>query len=355
MKILIVGDFHSNIHEKALYDAFLGLGHDAYKFSWQEYFQGWQFKNPENSMEWFKFLYFRIQNKFLCGPVVWKINKNLLKMAEEINPELIFIYRGTHIFPATLRGLKKTGAVVFGYNNDDPFSPKYRKYVWRHFINSINYYDHIFAYRKKNIDDYQSIGYSNVSLLRSYYIKESNCPTIINPQHECEVVFLGHYEDDGRDIIIKHLFESEVDFRLYGPEWHHSIYYQYFLEKMGGEIKPLRGEAYNQALASAKIALVFLSKLNNDTYTRRSFEIPAARTFMLSEYSADLDTLFKEGIEAEYFRNEKELFDKLRFYLKDGDARIKIASDGYERLKKDGHEVGDRAKEIISVYKEIIK
>lgn len=112
------------------------------------------------------------------------------------------------------------------------------------------------------------------------------------------------------------------------------------------------GSDYNLAINSAKIALVFLSKKNNNSYTRRCFEIPAAKTFMLSEYTDDLDSMFNECVEAEYFRDKKEMMDKIKYYLKHDDKREKIARAGHERLLRDGHEVTDRAREILRIYKE---
>jgi spore maturation protein CgeB len=161
-------------------------------------------------------------------------------------------------------------------------------------------------------------------------------------------MFVGHYEDDGRDDYIKALLDSEMDFRLFGPLWERSKYCRYMLDKLG-RIDYLVGD-YNLALNSTKIALTFLSKLNNDSYTRRCFEIPAAGTFMLSEYTDDLNSMFKEGVEAEYFRGKQEMIDKVRYYLKHDKERERIALAGHRRVTKDGHEVTDRARTIMKVY-----
>ena len=44
---------------------------------------------------------------------------------------------------------------------------------------------------------------------------------------------------------------------------------------------------------------------------------------MLSQYTDDLDSMFKEGVEAEYFRDKEEMMDKIRYYLKHDDKREK--------------------------------
>jgi hypothetical protein len=117
-------------------------------------------------------------------------------------------------------------------------------------------------------------------------------------------------------------------------------------------IAPVVGEYYTKAISGAKIALCFLSKLNRDTYTRRNFEIPATGTFMLSEYSADLATLFKEGREAEFFRSREELLAKVKHYLANDAERDAVAKRGRERLLRDGHDVLSRMRQMLDQIRE---
>lgn len=338
MKILIVGDFLAQIHEPAFYNAFLKLGHNVSKFAIGDYFKSENF-------------YTKLQNKFLCGPIIWKINKDLIQCIEMEKLDLVFIYRGNVIFDKTIKKIKESGVKVFGYNNDDPFSKKHPFYMWRNFLKAVPYYDHIFVYRQKNIDDYKKIGYLNTSLLRSYYLAENNFPIekLPSDKYVCDVIFVGHWENDGRDEYVKAIIDARINFKLYGPEWQRSKYYRFFKESLGYEIKSLLSEDYNLALNSAKIALCFLSRLNNDTYTRRNFEIPATGTFMLSEYSDDLNGLFVAGQEADYFKTKEEIIEKIKYYLQNENKREIIAEEGYNKLIKSGHEVLDRAKEIIKI------
>ncbi|WGU68927.1 glycosyltransferase [Capnocytophaga canimorsus] len=46
---------------------------------------------------------------------------------------------------------------------------------------------------------------------------------------------------------------------------------------------------------------MFLSKLNNDQYTRRCFEIPACGTMMLSERTPTLQEFYTENEEIVFF------------------------------------------------------
>ena len=356
MKILIAADWHGEIYAEAIFKGFESLGHKTSKFSWKEYFYHYQYsdiyKTETNKI---KSLYYKAQNKFILGPAIWKINRDLLKKCSEVKPDLVFVYRGTHIFPKTIAAIKeKNNCKVFGYNNDDPFSIGYPKYFWRYFKKSIPFYDHIFAYRPKNIDDYKSLNYNNISILKSYYLKDKNfhINELPTDKYKCDVIFIGHFEDDGRDEAIALLIKNDINIKLYGTDWEKSKKYKMFFNYFGGDVEPLYGDNYNLALNSAKIALVFLSKLNNDAYTRRCFEIPATKTMMMAEYTDELSKMFKEGEEAEYFRDKIELLKKVKYYLANEGELKKVGGNGYLRLVKDGHEVVDRCREVIRVYEQ---
>ncbi len=356
LRIFLAADGQGGaIHAGAFQKAFEDLGHTTAYFQWKGYFRNYPYEKSQANTTWdrIKSAYYRFQNKMTFGPAMLKLNDDLVAQAKAFKPDLIYVYRGTHVWPCTLKRLKKaTGAKVFGYNNDDPFSPTYPTYFWRHFRRGIQLYDHVFAYRAKNIADYTAAGYANTSILRSYFIKGSNKPLTPKPTNNafsCDVIFIGHYEADGRDDVLMHLINNGINFKLFGTLWENAPRYQELKSHMGGHIKPLYGADYNTALNSAKIALVFLSKINNDSYTRRCFEIPATGTLMASEYTEDLaNNLYKPDEEAIYFTSKEELLTKLQNLLANPKKLNAIAAAGHARILKDGHEVTDRARQIIN-------
>ncbi len=349
---MIVGEFSFAVYEQAFCNAFRSKNHKVFNFSWSNYFKNKQYLTPELTLNYLNSLYSRLQHKFRFGPILQKINQDLLIKINEVKPELVFIYRGTHIYPKTIKKIKEQGIVVFGYNNDDPFGKKYPKYFWRNFLNGIIYYDHIFVYREKNIQDYKRLDYTDVSILRSYYIKENNYPieNISLRKYLYDVMFAGHYEDDGRDEYVRYLLENGIKVKLFGGDgWKKSAHYNYFFEQQG-EIKLLSSEDYNSVVNSAKICLVFLSQLNSDTYTRRCFEIPATQSFMLSEYSEYLNSIFKEGVEAVYFKTKEDLLNQVNKYLSNSEERKRIAINGYNKVMKEDCEVVDRIDKIVEIF-----
>lgn len=356
MKFLLAGDWHSELHERTLSQALRALGHQVEPFPWHGYFKargglgivgaGWR----------------RAQNKYLTGPLIRRLNQDLLDRIAAQQPDVVFVYRGTHILPQTLELARRRHPEVLlaGYNNDDPFSPHYPAWLWRHFLSGLPLYDIVFAYRHRNLDDFRRAGARRVALLRAWYVPERNHPVSLSAaeaaEYASDLVFVGHYEDDGRVSCLEELVRHGWRLRLFGPgyDWDPVLRRSPRLR----HLLPVRlvwGEDYNKALCGARIALCFLSKLNRDTYTRRCFEIPATGTMMLAEYSDDLAGLYKEDEEAAFFRTPAELAEKAARYLSDDALRARVAAAGRKRVEADGHDVLSRARDMVEHLREIRK
>ncbi|MEZ9064528.1 MULTISPECIES: glycosyltransferase [unclassified Vibrio] len=352
MKVLIVSDgFSSHLYADSFTKPFEKLDWEVEHFEWLDYFFKYQYPNHySNDGNKLKSIYFRVQNKFTIGPALKNINCDLIEKVKSYKPDLVLIYRGTHVWSSTIDKIKTEKSIVFSYNNDDPFSSNYPFYYWRLHKKMSKSCDLVYAYRKKNIDDYLCLGIEKVKLLRSYYVTENNFRST-EVEKDIDVLFIGHFENDGRDHSILKLLRSGVDVKLYGTGWSKSEVYEDIV-KFNGLVKPVYKD-YNLTINRAKIALVFLSKLNRDTYTRRCFEIPATGTLMLSEHTDDLATMFEPNLEACFFNSDIELIEKVKNLLSDSRKLDRIASAGYARLINDGHEVNDRVKDIIDDYIEL--
>jgi len=355
LKIVVAGDWHSELHEEAVYKAFVTLGHETFRFSWHQYFKsvGSGFTYTMSGVVG------RIQNKLIAGPLIPRLNADFLEMVFRVRPDAIFVYRGTHIMGDSLRKIKDAlpATVLVGYNNDDPFSKAHSRLLWRHFRDAIPRYDLMLAYRLQNIDDFRKAGAQQVELVRSWFIPERNRPVDLTPEERerfgCDVVFVGHYEADGRVEILEAIVADGYKLRLFGPgyDWDPVLKKSKILHSLV-PIQLVWGDQYNKALCGAKVALSFLSKLNRDTYTRRCFEIPATGTLLMSEYTEDLSSLFVEDIEAVFFKSKSEFIDKLRRYLADDPLRDRVAKAGYERVLKDHHDVVSRMRQVLALIED---
>ena len=351
MKILVAGDWHSELHEEAASHALETLGHTVERFAWHGYFAVTGHSVAARLLN----LWCRAQNKYLWGPRVNRLNRELIDLAKRVQPDAVFVYRGTHVFPQTLRALRAVvpDVVLVGYNNDDPFAPGHVPGLWRHFIAGLPELDLALAYRHVNLEDFRRAGARRVELLRSWYIPKRNHPAALSAeesgQFDCDVVFIGHYEPDSRLACLEAAVNAGYQVRLYGPpyEWEPVLRQHPVLSRLL-PVRLVWGGEYNLALCGAKVALVFLSKLNRDTYTRRSFEIPATGVLMLSEYTDDLASLFRPDIEAMYFNSLPEFMSRLKMVMDDDKKRSAIALAGLTRVQQDRHHVVARMESLVN-------
>ncbi|MCG3775254.1 MAG: hypothetical protein JW395_2085 [Nitrospira sp.] len=354
MKILIAGDWHSELHEEAIYRVFDQLGHQPIRFAWHQYFMSAGLLAPLGS------LLCRAQRKYLAGPLVSRLNNDLTTLAAAMVPDVIFVYRGSHIFPQTLRRIRAfvPNVLLVGYNNDDPFSSAYPRWQWRHFLNGLPEYDLVLAYRQSNIENLKAAGARQVELLRSWFMPERNHPVHLTEEErrrfECDVVFIGHYEDDGRVECLEEVARSGYRLRIFGPgyDWDPVLSRSKVLTGHV-PVQLVWGSEYNLALCGAKVALCFLSKTNNDTYTRRCFEIPASGTVLMSEYSDDLASLYHANREAVYFSSSEEMRAGLFRLLSDEDYRASVALAGTRRVWADHHDVRSRMQFVLGLIEQL--
>jgi|APSaa5957512535_1039671.scaffolds.fasta_scaffold06699_6 spore maturation protein CgeB len=348
MKILIVGAWTTTIYEEPLAKGFENLGHTVYKFKWSIYFRNKFFKHCiDKKLSKLESFYYKIQNKYLVGPIIRQINVDLFEKCKDVKPDIVFLYRATHIRAETIKKIKRfTSANLISFHNDDPFV-LYNRQASRNYIKSLSFMDWNYVYRKKNISDVKKYN-PRCSVLLPYPNTDFIFP-IENQVKKYDVIFIGHYENSGRDELICDLIaEKSINFMLFGTGWQKSPMYDYIREQLG-DIKPIYDGDYNSTLNETKIALCFFSSLNNDRYTRRTFEIPAAGTLILSQYSNESAALLIPNEEAAYFRSKDELIEEIIFYLSHDIDRERVAKNGYKKVIFGGHTYMDRALQVTTL------
>ena len=350
IRLLLVGDWHSALHEEPLAEALRSVGAEVHEFKWHSYFDG-----GSRSRRFFS----RLQNRALLGPTFQRLNRDLVMRVAKVEPDVVLIYRGTHIHMTTMRKLQNAPQrpVLAGYNNDDAFAPKQSEYQWRHFKRTLGSFDIQLVYRERELRQYLHHGARRTALLRSWF----------NPaihwhgdrdykswgRRPRDVIFIGHYEDDGRLEAIRQLVKRNVDVQIFGPSegWSHALQSRDLRHLL--PVVPLWGDAYGEALRRSKIGLCFFSRLNRDEYTRRVFEIPACGAALIAPQTDEMDSLFTEGRDYLGFNSSDELVNRVERCLQEPELLFEVARSGAERVWKDGHSVRDRALELLSTLEKI--
>ncbi len=346
MKIMFAGAFQYGMYEEACARVLERLGVSVERFSWSPYFSG---------------LWGRAQSKYVFyGPAIYRLNRDLLARALEFRPEVLLIWRGTHILPRTLRAIRaRTGAFLVSYNNDDPFGPQvhgkvpfHHHRLWKYYLKTVPDYDLHFVYRELNVPEIKAAGAREALVLLPYFVPEIHHPVTLTEEEKakycCEAVFVGHYEPDGRIEYLRALITAGIHVKLFGSQtWN--------TETLGsllpyfGQVQPAIGLEYAKALCGAQMCLCFLSRLNRDTYTRRCFEIPACGGLLVSERTADLQELFREDEEAIYFSSPEELVEKVLWLREHPERGREMAQAGHRRALADHHSVDDRMRQMVDL------
>ena len=86
----------------------------------------------------------------------------------------------------------------------------------------------------------------------------------------------------------------------------------------------------------------------------RDFEVTMSGGFLITQFNKELPYFFKDGLEVVTFKNEYELVDKIKYYLKNESERKQISEGGYRRALMQ-HTWKNRFEKLFDYVKSYIK
>lgn len=98
----------------------------------------------------------------------------------------------------------------------------------------------------------------------------------------------------------------------------------------------------------SKINLNITSRSIESGIPQRVWDIMAVGGFCLTNYQEELDEYFVEGVDLEIYRDLDELMEKTAYYLEHEDKRIRIAVNGYKKVRE-LHTYDHRLKEMLNL------
>lgn len=346
MKILYVGDKYDYGNIKR------GYGYEHFNF----YDALAKMNNRSNEV-----VYFPIDEMILKRGITG-MNGELLLAADREKPSLIAFFGGLKtIDEKTVREItRKSGALTFYWVSDDHWMfHKYSKHQARFFT-------HMVTTDKKAVLKYHKLGYRNVILSQwacnHFLYGPSDLPKTY------DVTFIGAAHGNRKKIVEK-IKKEGIDVKCWGSGWKEGRISQKEMIKIVSQSKINLNFTKSSGVVWKELASIFFRRnfdrtlgldrprhwfdnirafrasLWSKQIKGRIFEIAGCRGFLLTEYAPHLENYYRPGREIECFNNIPELIDKIKYYLKNDEARKTIAGAGYERTLRD-HTYEKRFNEI---------
>lgn len=290
---------------------------------------------------------YRVRQRLLVGPMVKKLNRDLLDFCSRVRPDFIWLDKPIFVHPETVLALRHLGAIVINYVLDNPYGTLFGP--WFRLIRSgIAHYDVNVVPRPCSVTDFTAAGAGHVILMPlsfdplQHFPMQKDGATI----KTVALSFIG-FPYDQRPRFLTDLAASEVPLLIRGDHWHRHLPRQIANVTFGPSAL---GAEYRRAIQTSAICLSFVTHCNRDPCAHKTFEITACGTFLLAERTYGHEARFKEGVEAEFFSSVAEAADKTKFYLAQPEQRETIARAGCRRAWSSGYSNDER---IATAFSEI--
>jgi len=284
------------------------------------------------------------------SPDLLGVNRAIKEQIQSRPFDLLWVDKGTVVRTNTLRWIKQRqpDCQLVHLNPDDPFG-HFRK-GWKVFLKAITCYDVHFVARTPNIEEYKSLGGSNIHVYDRSFSKNLHRPLTLTDNEQIKysvpVGFVGSYATE-RARMIAYLIQNNIPVAVYGDGWSQRKYWDVIRPHYRGASR--FGEEYVKIINGIGIALHFLRHENRDEQDSRTFEIPACGAFMLAERSAKHEEFFRENEESVFFDTAEELLEKVRYYLVRADEAKQIAASGRNRCIESGYDHHSRMKRLLEI------
>lgn len=288
--------------------------------------------------------------------IVEEYNRAVSREAEQLSPELLFVFKGWMLKAETLRRLRNRGVVAINVWPDVSVF-KHGPYV----PEAMKLYDSILTTKTFGVGDLKDkLGAQDVSFLPPGYCKDVHRPMSLNESDRARYAgdfgFIGLWSPKKQALLESVVAQiPAANFKIWGDFW---------TTGSPGLSKALQrravfGSEYAKALGGLKINIALLSEVRagasqGDLITTRTFEIPAAGGFMLHERNAEVAQYFTEGKECAMFADAGELADKIKYYLEHDEERRAIAAAGHLRCMTSGYSFDDRAAQVVAKARNLI-
>lgn len=271
----------------------------------------------------------------VLSPVLKKAyNAKVRKDMKHVGADLVFVSKGQHLRPDTIRWLRdRTGAPVVNFYPDDPFSNA-RSNRLTYGTEVLGSYSACFTFAKHLVSQYREAGAQKV-----FYLPFARDPQLHAPPDNApartsyDVVFVGNL-DKTRVAWLEPLVEAKYRLVVYGDHTREAIPLHSALRD--ADFFPAAyGADLAHALHRGAISINVMRCQNEKSHNMRSFESPSCGAFTLSQRTPELVELFDERKEIACFGSPEELHEEVEYWLAHPAERCEVAEAGFRRVEHD--------------------
>lgn len=271
------------------------------------------------------------------------LNAKLAAEAIKWPADVLIVNKGESILPNTISSITKEGIKTVNWNPDEPFGylAKFNK------INNVNEYTAYFTYDKQYLKPLRELNPN------SFHLPPGSDPFGVHKEHTplnlrnfpADLCLVGTAYKNRINLLRKF---ASYKMRIAGPGWtkaHSSISKQALPHVKITEMVKLFNES----------KIVF-NPYGTSKYfivpNPRTFEIPATKSFQLTDIPRDIDSFFRPGKEVVVYKDQNEFKELVDYYLENDEERNKIAQAGYDRVVKE-HTMLHRVKKLLETVKKL--
>lgn len=301
----------------------------------------------------YEYFYKNLLNKIIfklgLSSIYSKINQKIINEIDLFHPEIIFVFKGMEIFPATLQYAKKSGIKLVNYNPDNPFIFSGSGSGNSNISKSIGLFDFHFTYSEdiKNQIDSQFIIPTAILPFGFDIDKTVYNLALINEEIN-KACFIGN-PDVFRAKLISNLAKNGIEFDVYGRGWNKFVKHQ--------NIKcfnTVSDKEFWFTLRKYRIQLNIMRPHNLDSHNMRTFEVNGIGGIQLAPKTKEHQLYFENEKEIFLYENMEDCVAKINYLLSiSTEQAIKFREFAREAAINKKHSYKDRAIQVMEVLEKL--
>lgn len=283
-------------------------------------------------------IFFRLDKEFrLLKSQIRKISNEILQKYSAYEPDCVLFIKADYISKEALMHMQQAQLVVWMMDS-------YARYPF--LKKDLGLFHNIFVFEKRDTNLLKEEG------IESYFLPLCADERFFYPQvkhKDIDILFIGAMYNDRLELLKKIIARfPEANIEIYGYYINRFEFIKKIIYKWTNKYRNFHGrvtpQEANDLYSRSKICINIHNCQSKSGANPRTFEILATKSFEIVDYNPYIEEILAGGVCL--YRSEREMFQKIEYYLEHDSERDNIAEKGYV-LTKRKHMFSQRIDELI--------